>query len=104
MSKTISTRLDNNEVKKLDKITGIEKIDRSALIRKFILEQMKIYEMKRVSEYYRKGLMSLQEAATEAEVSLYEMIDYLQKERIRPPIQSKEEIRREIDDLDGLEI
>ena len=73
MSKTISTRLEDSEVEKLDKITKIEKIDRSSLIRKFLLEQIKIYEMKRVSEYYRKGLMSLQEAATEAEVSLYEI-------------------------------
>ncbi|MHA1683043.1 MAG: hypothetical protein ACTSUE_19045 [Promethearchaeota archaeon] len=86
------------------KKTGIEKIDRSSLIRKFILEQIKIYEMRRVSEYYRKGLMSLQEATTEADVSLYEMMDYLQKERIRPPIQSKEEILRDIDELNRLEI
>ena len=103
MSKTISTRLEDNEVEKLDKITRMEKIDRSSLIRKFLLEQIKIYEMKRVSEYYRKGLMSLQEAATEAEVSLYEMMDYLQKERIRPPIQSKEEIQEDIDELNRLE-
>ena len=58
MSKTISTRLEDNEDEKLDKITGMEKIDRSSLIRKFLLEQIKIYEMKRVSEYYRKGLIS----------------------------------------------
>ncbi len=102
MSKTISTRLEDNEIEKLDKITGREKIDRSSLIRKFLLEQMKLYEMKRVSEYYRKGLMSLQEAATSADVSLYEMMDYLQKERIRPPPQSKKEIQDEIDELDTL--
>ena len=102
MSKTISTRLEDNEVEKLDEITKIEKIDRSSLIRKFILEQIKIYEMKNASEYYRKGLMSMQEAATAAQVSLYEMMDYLQKEKIRPPLQSKEEIQEEIDNLKNI--
>ena len=54
--------------------------------------------MKKVSEYYRKGIMSLQEAATNANVSLYEFMDYVQKEKIRPPIQSDEEISKELEE------
>ena len=97
MSKTISTRLEENEVKKLDEITEMEKMDRSSLVRKFILEQIKIHEMRRTSEFYRKGLMSLQEAATAAGVSVYEMMDHLQKEQVRPPLQSREEILEDIE-------
>ena len=98
MSKTVSTRLNEKELKKLEEITNEEHMDRSSLIRRFILEQIKLHEMKKVSEYYRKGIMSLQEAATNANVSIYELMDYVQKEKIRPPIQSDVEINKELED------
>ncbi|MBN2154220.1 MAG: hypothetical protein JW839_22385 [Candidatus Lokiarchaeota archaeon] len=96
MSRTVSTRLDEDEIKKLNEISKEEHVDRSGLIRKFLLDQMKQHEMKKAAEYYRKGIMSLQEAATSAEVSLYDMIDLVEKERIRPPVQARDEIISEI--------
>ena len=96
-SKNISTRIDNNDVKKLDEIAKKENIDRSVLIRKFILQMLKEYEIKRTTELYRKGIVSLQEAASQANVSLYEIMDYVQRENIHPPDQSREEILSEID-------
>lgn len=96
MSKTISARLENDEVDLLNQIAEDERIDRSALIRKFLLQQIKEYEMKKVAEYYRKGLVSLQEAAFQAHVNLYMMMDYLQKEKITPPPQSTEEIEHDL--------
>jgi len=96
MSKTVSTRLEDDIVTKLDEITKKEKIDRSTLIRKFILEQISQYEMGKGAELFRKGFVSLQEAATQARVTLYEMMDYLQKEKIRPPIEIPEEIEKGI--------
>ncbi len=98
MSKTISTRIDYEYVKKLEEIAKRENIDRSALIRKFILQMLKEYELKRMAELYRKGIVSLQEAATQAKLSLYEIMEYVQKENIRPPDQAKEEIIAEIED------
>ena len=97
MSKTVSTRLEDEIVSKLDSITKKENIDRSSLIRKFILEQIAQYEMQRVGELYRKGLVSLQEAATQANVTIYEMMDFLQKERIRPPLETSDEIESGIE-------
>lgn len=96
MTKTVSTRLDKDELERLNKIAEIENIDRSSLIRKFLLNQMKVYSMKEIAVYYRKGIVSLQEAASAAKVSLYEMMDYFQKENIRPPVQTKEEITAEL--------
>ena len=98
MSKTVSTRLEENEIQKLNDIANEEHIDRSALIRKFLLDQVKLHEMKRAAEYYRKGVASLQEAATTAGVSLYDMMDFVEKEKIRPPVQSNDEIDAEIQD------
>jgi predicted HTH domain antitoxin len=96
MSKTVSSRLEDEEIQQLNEIADDESIDRSTLIRKFLLQQMKEYQMKKVAEYYRKGLMSLQEAATKAKVSLYEMMDYIQKEKIYAPAQSTEEIMQDL--------
>lgn len=52
--------------------------------------------MRQMAEYYRKGVASLQEAATQAEVSLYEMMEYIHAEQIRPPEQSTTAIQEEI--------
>ena len=98
MSKTISTRIDNEDAEKLKKIAEKENIDRSALVRKFILQKLKEYEIKQMMDLYQKGIVSLQEAASQANVSLYEIMEYVQKENIRPPDQAKEEIIAEIED------
>ncbi len=49
-----------------------------------------------MAEFYRKGLMSLAEAANMAKVSYYDMLDYVQKEQIHPPEESDEEIANSI--------
>lgn len=98
MGKTVSTRLDENEVKKLDKIADKEKVDRAALIRKFVLQKLEEYEIKQMAELYQKGVVSLQEAATQANVSLYEMMEYVKRENIRPPDQEEEDIIAEIEE------
>ncbi len=98
ISKTISTRIDDETAEKLEKIAKKENIDRSALVRKFILQKLKEYEIKQMTEFYQKGIVSLQEAASQANVSLYEIMEYVQKENIHPPDQTKEEIIAEIED------
>ncbi len=98
MSKTISTRINDKDVEKLEKIAEKEGLDRSALIRKFILQKLKEYEIKEMTELYQKGIVSLQEAASQANVSLYEIMEYIQKENIHPPDQPKEEILAEIEE------
>ena len=49
-------------------------------------------------ELYQKGIVSLQEAASQAKVSLYEIMEYIKRENIHPPDQLKEEIIAEIED------
>jgi len=98
MSKTISTRLDDEDAEKLEKIAKKENIDRSALVRKFILQKIKEYDAKQMVELYQKGIVSLQEAASQAKVSLYEIMEYIKRENIHPPDQLKEEIIAEIED------
>ncbi|MHA1689383.1 MAG: UPF0175 family protein [Promethearchaeota archaeon] len=96
MTNVISTRLDEKEIEELNKICEKEKVDRSALIRKFLLIQMKEYRMKNAAEKYRKGIISLAEAATMAKVSIYEMMEHLDRERIQSPSLTKEEMELEL--------
>lgn len=98
MSKTISTRIDDETAEKLEKIAEKENIDRSALVRKFILQKLKEYEIEQMTKLYQKGIVNLQEAASQANVSLYEIMEYVQKENIHSPDQTKEEIIAEIED------
>ena len=66
------------------------------VLRKFILQKLKEYEIKEMTSLYQKGIVSLQEAASQVNVSLYEIMEYVQRENIHPPDQSKEEIIAEI--------
>jgi predicted HTH domain antitoxin len=95
MTDVISTRLDEKDVEELNKISDKEHIDRSALIRRFLLEKMKEYRMKEVAEKFRKGIISLAEGASLANVSIYEMMEYLDRERIKPPSLTHEQMEEE---------
>ncbi|TFG30144.1 MAG: hypothetical protein EU532_01530 [Promethearchaeota archaeon] len=96
MTDVVSTRLDEKEIDELNQICEKERIDRSSLIRKFLLAQIIEYRMKDAGEKYRKGLVSLAEASTLAKVSIYEMMDYIQREKIQPPALSEVEMEEEL--------
>ncbi|MHA1129517.1 MAG: DUF6290 family protein [Candidatus Helarchaeota archaeon] len=81
---TISTRLNEKEIELLQKIMEIEHLDRSALIRKWILEKIEEYFMQKYGESFSKGECSLEEAANQARVSLWRMIDYVRKQNLWP--------------------
>ena len=49
------------------------------------------YSIKESAKLYQKGIISLQEAATASKVSIYEMMEYMEREKISPPPQSPEE-------------
>ncbi len=85
MTDVASTRLDEKEIDELNKISERERIDRSSLIRKFLLAQIQEYRLKESCEKYRKGLVSMAEAAILAKVSIYKMMDYVDREKIQAP-------------------
>ena len=97
MSKAVSTRLNEKELENNEQIAKKENLDRSTLIRKILLNGLKEYSMEASGKLYQEGHVSLAEAATISEVSLWEMIEYVQRKNIRPPIENIEEIEKEID-------
>ncbi len=96
MTDVVSTRLKKKEIKELNEISEKERIDRSALMRKFLLAQITEYKLKEAGEIYRKGLVSLAEAATLSEVSIYVMMDYIEREKIQPKALSDKEMEKEL--------
>ncbi|TFG04338.1 MAG: hypothetical protein EU536_04805 [Promethearchaeota archaeon] len=83
---------------RLNQIAKNENLDRSSLVRKFVLQQIKEYNLRDVGEKYRKGLISLAEAATLAKVSIYDMMEYIEREKIYPPPPSPNEIEERIEE------
>lgn len=98
MSKSISTRLSEEDLKEVEEIANQEHLEKSALIRKWILDKKKEYTINKVSEYYRKGLMSLAEAASSAKISLYELMDYIHTHKIYAPEEKADDIRQRLND------
>ena len=98
MTDVVSTRLDEKEIEELNEISEKERIDRSSLIRKFLLAQIQEYRLKESGEKYRKGLVSMAEAATLANVSIYRMMEYIEREKIQAPsltnVEMEEELKR----------
>lgn len=96
MTDVVSTRLDEKEIEELNEISEKERIDRSSLIRKFLLAQIQEYRLKESGEKYRKGLVSMAEAATLANVSIYRMMEYAEREKIQAPSLTNAEMEEEL--------
>ncbi len=96
MSKIVCLKLDEEEVNILNQIAKEEHMDRSSLIRKFFLSQIEQFQMKKMAIYYRKSIVSMQEAAYQANITVYQMMDYFAEKKILPPPQSDEEIQQDI--------
>jgi predicted HTH domain antitoxin len=94
--------LNKKEIDELNNICHKERLDRSALIRKFLLIQISEYHLKDVGEKYRKGLISLAAAATLAHVTIYDMTDYIQREKIQSLPLSREEMENELKDAEKI--
>ena len=94
--KTVSTRLDERELKLLQKILEMEHMDRAALLRKWTLEKIEDYFLSVYGESFRKGECSLEEASNKAGVSIWKMIDYVRKENLWP----KDSLENALDELE----
>ncbi len=77
MGEAIGIRLDGNFLKKIEKLSKEEVIDRSSIIRKLILIGYDNLIKKKSAEDYVKGKITISEAAHKAEITVWEMEQYL---------------------------
>ena len=96
MTDVVSSKLDEKEIEELNEISEIEGLDRSSLIRKFLLAQIQEYRLKESGERYRKGLVSMAGAAILAKVSIYKMMDYVDREKIQAPSLTDSEMEEDL--------
>jgi hypothetical protein len=81
MPKTVSTRLDEEYVAKIDEMAARKGINRSALLRLFLVNSLKEQFIRDSLEGYKSGA-TLWEAAHQSNLTLWEMIKEVEKARL----------------------
>ncbi len=95
MAKTVTTRLPDEYVYGISKIAQIEKLDTSGAIRKLLAKAIEEWKKDYASEMYKKGEFSFGQAASFAEVSVWDFPTLLKQKNISLNINA-EEFKEEI--------
>lgn len=98
MPVTFTTRVGEELAKVIDEVARREGLDRSTVIRRFLMKAVKEWLIERSLEDYEQGKVTLWQAAARCDVSLWEMISEVKKREIHVPY-TLEELR---EDLKGL--
>lgn len=77
MTEAIGIRLEDDFLKKIERISKEEVLDRSSTIRKLIQIGYISFMKQKAAEEYIKGKITLSEAAAKTEITLWEMEEYL---------------------------
>lgn len=83
MAKTVTTRLDDEYIKKIDVMATKRGIDRSSLLRLLLLNSLNDFTIKESMEAYGAGRITLWEAAHNCNLTLWEMILKIKREGVR---------------------
>ena len=77
MSEAIGIRLEEDFLKKIEKLSKDEAIDRSTILRKLSLIGYKEFIKEKAAKDYMEEKMTISEAATLAGISIFDMEKYL---------------------------
>ena len=98
MPVTYTTRIEEDLAKAIDEAAKEEGMDRSTVIRRFLMKAVKEWLIERSLEDYEQGKVTLWQAAEKCGVSLWEIIIEARKKEVHVPY-TLEEFR---EDLKGL--
>lgn len=98
MPVTFTTRVEEELAKVIDEVARREGMDRSTVIRRFLMKAVKEWMIERSLEDYEQGKVTLWQAAARCDMSLWEVISEVKKREIHVPY-TLEELR---EDLKGL--
>lgn len=90
MAKTVTTRLDEHYVKRIDDLAAQSGVDRSALLRSLLLDGLKEKTVRDALAAYASGKKSLWEAAEDCDLSLWEIIQEVKARHIHAPYDLKD--------------
>ncbi|MFC1820177.1 UPF0175 family protein [Thermodesulfobacteriota bacterium] len=98
MATTITTRLDDKYVEKIDEMAASRGVDRSALLRSFLLYALKEHTIQQSLENYKQGKITLWETAQQCNLSLWEMIQEVKQRHVHTSYGIKE-LEKDLRDL-----
>ena len=99
MPVTYTTRIEEDLAKVIDEVSKEEGMDRSTVIRRFLMKAVKEWLIERSLEDYAQGKVTLWQAAKRCGLSLWEIIIEARKREIHVPY-TLEEFK---EDLKGLQ-
>ncbi|MBD3353150.1 MAG: ribbon-helix-helix protein, CopG family [Candidatus Lokiarchaeota archaeon] len=85
MPTTLTTSVEDKLAKLIDKIAQEEGMDRSTVIRRFLINSTTEWLIEKYLKKYEEGKITLWQAAEKCELSLWEMIAEVKKRRIKVP-------------------
>ncbi len=85
MAVTVTTRIEEDLLKAIDKAAAAEATDRSTVIRKLLIESIKKWEIKQTLHEYEEGKLTFWQAARKCGISVWEMMDEAKKYKPRVP-------------------
>ncbi len=92
---TVTTRVEEELVKIIDDIAKREGMDRSTVVRRFLLKAVKDWLIDKSLEEYEEGRLTLWQAARKCGLSLWEMVEEVKKRRVHVPY-SLEELKEDL--------
>lgn len=98
MPVTFTTRVEDDLAKVIDEIAAREGMDRSTVIRRFLMKATQEWLTKKSLKDYETGKITLWQASARCGLSLWEMIEEIKKREIHVPY-TLEEFK---EDLKGL--
>jgi predicted HTH domain antitoxin len=99
MPVTFTTRIEEDLAKAIDQVSKEEGLDRSTVIRRFLMKAVKEWLIERTLEDYEQGKITLWQAADKCGISLWEMTLEARKREIHVPYTLEEFV----EDLKGLQ-
>jgi len=78
----VSARLPQERVNQLEKIAEEEKVDKTTILDRALEIYIKEWKLQKAINKYREGTATLPRAAEIAELSIWEMIDALNREQV----------------------
>lgn len=98
MKKPIGIRLDEDFLKKVERLSEEENLGRSTVLRKLLEKGYKAYMKKKAAEKYKEGSITLSKAAKLANVTLWSFEQYLVQHGYKSDYSIKD-LERELSNL-----
>jgi predicted HTH domain antitoxin len=91
----VGTRLPQSLINDLEKIEKVDQSDRSTTLRKLLSGAIREWKLDYYAKEYARGRITMSRAAEEAEVPLWEMLEYARQQKI-PAQYSLEDLQHDM--------